>query len=104
METRRAGKQIAGYGAPAKGNTFLNYCGIRSDQLPFTVDRNPIKQGKFLPGSRIPIYAPETIDKIQPDFVVILPWNLRNEIAHQLGHIRSWGGQFVTTIPNLEIF
>jgi len=103
IAARREGKQVVGYGAPGKGNTMLNYCGIREDLIDFTVDRNPIKQGAYLVGSRIPIHAPEMIDQVKPDYVLILPWNLRDEIVHQLAHIRDWGGQFVVAIPELEI-
>jgi 2-polyprenyl-3-methyl-5-hydroxy-6-metoxy-1,4-benzoquinol methylase len=104
LDTRRAGKTIAGYGAPAKGNTLLNYCGIKTDLLPFTVDLNPHKQGSFLPGTHIPIEAPEAICKMRPDYVFILPWNLKQEIANQLSYIREWGGKFVVAIPSIEIF
>ena len=91
IDAKRAGKRIAGYGAPGKGNTLLNYCGIRSDFLDFTVDRNPYKQGKFLPGTHIPIFAPEKIDEAQPDYILILPWNFKDEIMTQLAHIRELG-------------
>jgi hypothetical protein len=101
---RQEGKTIAGYGAPGKGNTLLNYCGIRTDFLDYTVDRNPYKQGKFLPGTRIPIHPPDRIRETRPDFVLILPWNLRSEIAHQLAYIREWGGCFVVPIPQVEVF
>jgi len=100
---KRSGKSVVGYGAPGKGNTLLNYCGIRQDLLDYTVDRNPYKQGKFLPGTRIPIYSPEQIERTRPDFVLILPWNLRDEIAEQLSFIREWGGKFVVPIPRLEV-
>jgi SAM-dependent methyltransferase len=103
IEARRQGKQVAGYGAPGKGNTLLNYCGIRSDLLSYTVDRNPYKQGKFLPGSHIPIYAPDRIAQTKPDYVLILPWNLRDEIMRQLAYIREWGGQFVVPIPKAKV-
>jgi hypothetical protein len=101
---RREGKLVAGYGAPAKGNTLLNYCGIGPELLPFTVDRSPHKQGRLLPGSRIPIYAPEKIDATRPDYVLILPWNLKDEIAPQLEGIRAWGGRFVAPIPSVQVF
>jgi hypothetical protein len=101
---RRNGKQVAGYGAPGKGNTLLNYCGIRSDLLAYTVDRNPYKQGKFLPGSHIPIFAPEHIRETKPDYVLILPWNLKEEIMQQLAYVREWGGQFVVPIPEVRIY
>jgi hypothetical protein len=100
---RRAGKQVAGYGAPGKGNTLLNYCGIRTDLLAYTVDRNPYKQGKYLPGSHIPIYAPQRIRETRPDYVLILPWNLKDEIIQQLAGIREWGGKFVVPIPHVEV-
>jgi SAM-dependent methyltransferase len=101
---RRSGKRVAGYGAPGKGNTLLNYCGIRTDFLEYTVDRNPYKQGKFLPGTHIPIFPPEHIRETQPDYVLILPWNFKDEIMEQLGYIRSWGGQFVVPIPDVKVY
>ena len=97
------GKRIVGYGAPGKGNTLLNYCGIRTDLLEFTVDRNPHKHGKFLPGTGIPILAPDAIERARPDYVLILPWNLQTEITRQLAHIRDWGGRFIVPIPEAEI-
>ena len=100
----RAGKTVAGYGAPGKGNTLLNYCGIRTDLLAYTVDRNPYKQGTFTPGTRIPIHAPERIFETRPDYVLLLPWNLRDEIAAQMAGIRDWGGRFVVPIPSVEVF
>ena len=103
VEAKRAGKTIAGYGAPGKGNTLLNYCGIRTDFLDYTVDRNPYKQGKHLPGTHIPIHPPERIRETRPDYVMVLPWNIRQEIIAQLGYIREWGGQFVIPIPEVEI-
>ena len=103
IEAKSAGKKVCGYGAPAKGNTLLNYCGIRGDLIDFTVDRNPLKQNTFLPGSRIPVYGPEKIMEFQPDYLVILPWNIRDEIMRQEKHIREWGGRFVTFIPEVEI-
>ena len=84
---------MAGYGAPGKGNTLLNHCGIRSDLLAYTVDRSPVKQGWFLPGTHIPIYAPERLAETKPDYVLVLPWNLRAEISEQLAYVRSWGGR-----------
>jgi SAM-dependent methyltransferase len=99
----RAGKSVAGYGAPGKGNTLLNHCGIRSDLLAYTVDRSPVKQGKFLPGTHIPIYPPERIAQTKPDYILVLPWNLRDEISQQLDYVRSWGGRLVFPIPALEI-
>jgi SAM-dependent methyltransferase len=95
--------KVAGYGAPGKGNTLLNHCGIRSDLLRYTVDRNPHKQGMYLPGTHIPILAPEAIDRDRPDYILLLPWNLRAEITEQLSHVRDWGGRFVVPIPSLEI-
>jgi SAM-dependent methyltransferase len=104
ISTRRAGKSVAGYGAPGKGNTLLNYCGIRTDFLEYTVDRNPYKQGNFLPGTHIPIYPPERIRETKPDYILILPWNLRDEIVSQLGYVREWGARFVVPIPRVEVF
>jgi hypothetical protein len=101
---RRAGKTVVGYGAPGKGNTLLNYCGIRTDFVDFTVDRNPYKQGKYLPGTRIPIHPPERIEAMRPDFVLILPWNLKDEIMAQMAHIRDWGGRFVVPIPEATVY
>jgi hypothetical protein len=103
LAARAEGKTVAGYGAPGKGNTLLNHCGIRSDLLAYTVDRSPHKQGMFLPGTHIPIYAPERIEQTKPDYVLVLPWNLREEISAQLSYVRSWGGQLVFPIPALEI-
>lgn len=100
---RRAGKRVAGYGAPGKGNTLLNYCGIRSDLLEFTVDRNPYKQGMFLPGTHIPIRHPEALEQERPDYILILPWNLRREIVAQLAHAREWGARFVVPIPEVRV-
>ena len=103
IEKRRAGKQVVGYGAPGKGNTLLNYCGIRTDFLDYTVDRSPHKQGNLLPGTRIPIHAPERIFETRPDYVLILPWNLAEEIAEQMAGIREWGGRFVVPIPEVRV-
>jgi hypothetical protein len=103
LNASRAGASVAGYGAPGKGNTLLNHCGIRSDLLSYTVDANPVKQGKFLPGTRIPIFAPERLAQTRPDYVLVLPWNLRDEISKQLGYVREWGGRLVFPIPVLEI-
>jgi hypothetical protein len=100
---RRAGKRIVGYGAPGKGNTLLNYCGIRSDFIEFTVDRNPYKHGRFLPGTHIPIFAPEKLDEAKPDYIFILPWNLKDEIMAQLAHARSWGAKFIVPIPEATV-
>ena len=103
IHAKRAGKRIAGYGAPAKGNTLLNYCGIRSDFIDYTVDRSPHKQGSYLPGTHIPVYAPEKLAETRPDYVLILPWNLRDEVVSSMAHIRDWGGRFVVFIPGVEI-
>jgi hypothetical protein len=103
LTAKRRGERVAAYGAAAKGNTLLNYAGIRPDLIPFVVDRNPAKQGKFMPGSRIPIVAEERLGREQPGYVVILPWNLKAEIMQQLDYIREWGGQFVTAVPHLEV-
>jgi SAM-dependent methyltransferase len=100
---RRAGSHVAGYGAPGKGNTLLNFCGIRTDLLAYTVDRNPYKQGKFLPGTRIPIFHPDRLAETRPDLILILPWNLREEIAAQLAPTRAWGARLAVPIPKLEV-
>jgi hypothetical protein len=101
---KRAGRTVVGYGAPGKGNTLLNYCGIRTDFLDYTVDRNPHKHGKFTPGTHIPIFPPERIDETQPDYVLILPWNVKDEIMEQMKHIRRWGGKFVVPIPEVKVY
>jgi hypothetical protein len=101
---KREGKTMAGYGAPAKGNTLLNYCGIRSDFLEYTVDRSPHKQGCFLPGTHIPIHHPDHLKETRPDFLLVLPWNLINEISDQMSHIRDWGGRFVVPIPEVQVY
>lgn len=98
-----ARKSVAGYGAPGKGNTLLNYCGIRTDFLDYTVDRNPYKQGKFLPGTHIPIFHPDRIKETRPDYVLILPWNFKDEIMQQLAFIRDWGGKFIIPIPRVDV-
>jgi SAM-dependent methyltransferase len=103
IRAKEEGKHVVGYGAPAKGNTLLNYCGVRTDLLDFTVDRSPHKQGLFLPGTRIPIHAPEKIAETKPDYVLILPWNLCAEIVEQMRHVREWGGRFVVPIPRVEV-
>jgi SAM-dependent methyltransferase len=103
IELKQAGKRIVGYGAPGKGNTLLNYCAIRADFLDFTVDRNPYKQGKFLPGTHIPIYHPEAIRAARPAYVLILPWNFKEEIMAQVAYIGEWGGQFIIPIPEVQI-
>jgi C-methyltransferase-like protein/putative zinc binding protein/methyltransferase family protein len=104
IQLRREGKRIAGYGAPGKGNTLLNYCGIRTDFLEYTVDRNPYKHGRFLPGTHIPIYAPERLEQTRPDYILILPWNLKTEIVAQLQpYAKEWGVKFIIPIPELEV-
>jgi hypothetical protein len=103
IDTKRKGKSVAGYGAPGKGNTLLNYCGIRTDFLDYTVDRNPYKHGKFLPGTGIPIYPVSRIEETRPDYVLVLPWNLKDEIIRQMKHIRDWGGKFIVPIPELTV-
>lgn len=103
VEAKRTGKRVAAYGAAAKGNTLLNFAGVRSHLLPWVVDRNPAKQTKFLPGSRVPIVAEERIRAEQPDYILILPWNLREEVMSQLAYVRDWGGRFVTAIPGLKV-
>lgn len=103
IESKRAGKRVIAYGAAAKGNTLINYAGIRPDLIPCVVDRNPAKQGKYMPGSRIPIVDESCIMMEKPDYVVIIPWNIRDEVMTQLAYIREWGGQFVTAVPNLEV-
>jgi SAM-dependent methyltransferase len=100
---RREGKRIAGYGAPGKGNTLLNYCGIRTDLLDYTVDRNPYKQGQFLPGTHIPILHPDVLEQDRPDYILILPWNLKQEIVAQLEYAREWGAKFIVPIPEVEV-
>jgi hypothetical protein len=104
IAAKQDGKTIVGYGAPAKGNTLLNYCGIRSDFVDYTVDRSPHKQGHFLPGTHIPIFQPDRVRKTRPDYLLILPWNLKDEIMEQMAYIREWGGQFVTPIPRVKVF
>jgi hypothetical protein len=103
IEAREQGKTVVGYGAPAKGNTLLNYCGIRTDFLDYTVDRSPHKQDSLLPGVRIPVFAPERIFETRPDYLLILPWNLQTEVMSQMAGIREWGGRFVVPIPRVEV-
>jgi hypothetical protein len=103
ISLQEQGKRVAGYGAPGKGNTLLNYCGIRTDLIAFTVDKNPYKQGKYLPGTHIPIFAPEKIDQEKPDYIVIMPWNFKDEIMAQLAHARSWGAKFIIAIPEATV-
>lgn len=104
IEQKKSGKKVAGYGAAAKGNTLLNYCGIKHDLVEFVVDANPSKQNKWLPASHIPVVNEEYLKQSKPDFVIILPWNLKEEISQQLSYIREWGGKFVIPIPSLQIF
>ncbi len=104
IQARREGKQVVGYGAPGKGNTLLNYCGIRTDFLDYTVDRNPYKQGKFLPGTHIPIFHPDRIMETRPDYILILPWNFKDEIMEQLDFAKEWGAKFVVPIPEVKVF
>ena len=104
IAAKRARKTIVGYGAPGKGNTLLNYCGIGTDFIDYTVDRNPYKHGKYLPGSRIPIQAPDAIATTRPDYVLILPWNIKDEIMQQMAYIRDWGGRFVVPIPAVRVY
>ena len=103
IRAKREGKTVVGYGAPAKGNTLLNYCGIRTDFLDYTVDRSPHKQGLFLPGTRIPVHAPDRIRQTRPDYILILPWNIKDEVIEQMSHVRVWGGKFVVPIPRVEV-
>jgi SAM-dependent methyltransferase len=104
IEAKEQQKRVVAYGAAAKGNTLLNYCGIRQDFIEFVVDRSPHKQGLFTPGTHIPVYHPDRIAEVKPDYVLILPWNLKQEVAEQLKDIRSWGGKFAVPIPQLEVF
>ncbi len=103
IQAKEEGKSVAGYGAAAKGNTLLNYCGVRTDFLDYTVDRSPHKQGRYLPGTRLPIHAPDRLRETRPDYVLILPWNLKDEIMEQMSDVRSWGGRFVVPIPEVRI-
>ena len=104
IDAKSQGKSIVGYGAPAKGNTLLNYCGVGTDFIDYTVDRSPHKQGLFLPGTHIPILHPDHIRETQPDYLLILPWNLKDEIIEQMAHIREWGGKFVVPIPEVQVY
>jgi hypothetical protein len=103
IAAKNEGKSIVGYGAPAKGNTLLNYCGIREDMIDYTVDRSPHKQNQLLPGVRIPIYAPDVMKETKPDYVLILPWNIKDEVMQQMAYIRNWGGRFVVPIPEVRV-
>jgi 2-polyprenyl-3-methyl-5-hydroxy-6-metoxy-1,4-benzoquinol methylase len=104
IKVKREGKTVCGYGAPGKGNTLLNYCGIRTDFLDYTVDRNPYKHGKFTPGTHIPIFSPEKIRETRPDYLLILPWNVKDEIMKQQSYIKEWGGQFIVPIPEVKVY
>ena len=104
IEAKRQGKKVVGYGAPGKATTLLNYCGVRTDMIDYLVDRNPYKHGRYMPGVRIPIYEPERIEQTRPDYIVILPWNLKDEISEQLAYTREWGAQFVVPIPEVQVF
>jgi ABC-type Fe3+-hydroxamate transport system substrate-binding protein len=103
LKARRDRKTVAAYGAAAKGNTLINFAGVRQDLIAFVVDRNPHKQGRFLPGSRIPIVSEERLREMRPDYVVLLPWNLRDELVGQLAYVADWGGRFVTAVPSLQV-
>ncbi len=103
LSAQSEGATVVGYGAPGKGNTLLNHCGVRTDLLRFTVDRNPYKHGRFLPGTHIPVLAPEALDAARPDYILVLPWNLRDEIAAQLAYTSAWGARLVFPIPTLEV-
>jgi hypothetical protein len=104
ISVRREKKSVAGYGAPGKGNTLLNYCGIRTDFVDYTVDRNPYKHNKFLAGTHSPIFPPDRLQQTRPDYVLILPWNLKEEIMTQLSYVREWGGQFIVPIPEVRVY
>jgi hypothetical protein len=103
IDAKNAGKRIAGYGSPAKGNTLLNYCGVRTDFLDYVVDRNPRKQGLFTPGTHIPIFPPTKIFETKPDYVLILPWNIKEEVMEKMKGVRDWGGRFVVPIPEVKV-
>jgi hypothetical protein len=103
LDAKRQGKTVAAYGAAAKGNTLMNYAGIRPDLISFVVDRNPAKQGKYMPGSRIPIVDENYLKQYASNYVVVLPWNIKLEVAQQLDYIKAWGGKFVTAVPHLEV-
>jgi len=103
IEQKRAGSPVAGYGAAAKGNTLLNYAGVKPDLLPYVCDAAPSKQGKYLPGNHIPVMPPDTLQKLRPDFVLILPWNIADEVTGQHRYIRDWGGRFVVAVPSIRM-
>ena len=104
LDAKKSKKKVAAFGAAAKGNTLLNYCGVKSDEISFVAESSPYKQGKFLPGSHIPIVAEDVIRREKPDYVIILPWNLKNEISEKLSYIRAWDGKFVLAIPDLTVY
>ena len=104
IAAKRAGKSVAGYGAPGKGNTLLNYCGVRTDFIDYTVDRSPHRQGNFLPGSRIPIHHPDKVAQTKPDYLFLLAWNFREEVMRQMVHVREWGCRFVAPLPEVRVF
>ena len=104
IDAKRRGKSVVGYGAPGKGNTLLNYCGIRQDFIDYTVDRSPHKYGRYTPGTHIPIHHPDRIRETRPDYLFLLPWNLKDEIIQQMSHIREWDGKFVVPIPEIQVF
>jgi hypothetical protein len=104
LNAKRENKSIVAYGAPAKGNTLLNYCGIRTDFIDYAVDKNPHKQNHFLPGTHIPIYNPDKIRETKPDYLLILPWNIKEEIMDQMSHIREWKGKFAIFIPEVQVY
>lgn len=103
IREKSEGKRIVAYGAPAKGNTLLNYCGVRQDFIDFAVDRSPAKQNLYMPGTHIPVFTPEKVDESRPDYLLILPWNIKDEIMGKMSHIRAWGGKFVVPIPGIEV-
>jgi hypothetical protein len=103
LEQKKKGKKVVGYGAAAKGNTLLNYCGVKKDMISFVVDANPAKQNKFMPASHIPIMTEAKIKETKPDYILILPWNIKDEIVKQLAYVKDWGGHFVVPIPALEV-
>ena len=103
ISAKRTGKRVVGYGAPGKGNTLLNYCGIRQDFIDYTVDRSAYKQGKFTPGTHIPIHHPDKINETRPDYILILPWNIKDEIMNHLDYVREWGARFVVPIPEAAV-
>ena len=103
IEQKRQGNKIIAYGAAAKGNTFLNYAGVRKDLIDFVVDKSQYKQGKFLPASHIPIFSEDKINEIKPKYILILPWNIKDEVMKQLHYIKNWGGKFLVALPKIEL-